>query len=110
MVRSRRLELPRPLGHSDLNAARLPVPPRPHVTAPRKIAPGPVGAGPLAKGRERGNARAWRPAGLPFERGAPTPLPRKAGEELVAYPFLFPFAGSGRITLASAICATLRPI
>ena len=31
MVRSRRLELPRPFGHSDLNAARLPVPPRPHV-------------------------------------------------------------------------------
>ena len=25
------LELPRPFGHSDLNAARLPVPPRPHV-------------------------------------------------------------------------------
>ena len=31
MVRSRRLELPRPFGHSDLNAARLPIPPRPHV-------------------------------------------------------------------------------
>ena len=31
LVRSRRLELPRPFGHSDLNAARLPVPPRPHV-------------------------------------------------------------------------------
>mgnify|MGYP007050641361 CR=1 FL=1 len=31
MVRSRRLELPRPFGHSDLNAARLPVPPRPHA-------------------------------------------------------------------------------
>src|SRR3954468_1785448 len=30
MVRSRRLELPRDLSHSDLNAARLPVPPRPH--------------------------------------------------------------------------------
>src|SRR5581483_7775282 len=30
MVRSRRLELPRGLAHSDLNAARLPVPPRPH--------------------------------------------------------------------------------
>src|SRR3972149_2673049 len=29
MVRSRRLELPRELPHSDLNAARLPVPPRP---------------------------------------------------------------------------------
>ena len=25
MVRSRRLELPRPFGHSDLNAARLPI-------------------------------------------------------------------------------------
>ena len=37
MVRSRRLELPRPFGHSDLNAARLPVPPRPHVM--KKLAP-----------------------------------------------------------------------
>lgn len=32
MVRSRRLELPRVLPHSDLNAARLPIPPRPHMT------------------------------------------------------------------------------
>jgi malonate transporter len=31
VVRSRRLELPRELPHSDLNAARLPIPPRPHV-------------------------------------------------------------------------------
>ncbi len=31
MVRSRRLELPRVLPHSDLNAARLPIPPRPHI-------------------------------------------------------------------------------
>ena len=31
MVRSRRLELPRGRPHSDLNAARLPIPPRPHV-------------------------------------------------------------------------------
>ena len=30
MVRPRRLELPRELPHSDLNAARLPIPPRPH--------------------------------------------------------------------------------
>ena len=30
MVRSRRLELPRSFLHSDLNAARLPIPPRPH--------------------------------------------------------------------------------
>jgi site-specific DNA recombinase len=30
MVRLRRLELPRELPHSDLNAARLPVPPQPH--------------------------------------------------------------------------------
>ena len=29
LVRSRRLELPRELPHSDLNAARLPIPPRP---------------------------------------------------------------------------------
>ena len=32
MVRSRRLELPRSFLHSDLNAARLPVPPRPHIS------------------------------------------------------------------------------
>jgi hypothetical protein len=32
LVRSRRLELPRELPHSDLNAARLPIPPRPHMT------------------------------------------------------------------------------
>ena len=31
MVRLRRLELPRVLSHSDLNAARLPVPPQPHL-------------------------------------------------------------------------------
>ena len=31
LVRPRRLELPRGLAHSDLNAARLPIPPRPHV-------------------------------------------------------------------------------
>ena len=31
LVRSRRLELPRPFGHNDLNVARLPVPPRPHI-------------------------------------------------------------------------------
>src|SRR5689334_329450 len=30
LVRSRRLELPRSFPHSDLNAARLPIPPRPH--------------------------------------------------------------------------------
>ena len=33
MVRSRRLELPRVLPHSDLNAARLPIPPRPQVSS-----------------------------------------------------------------------------
>src|SRR5579875_3239007 len=48
MVRSRRLELPRPFGHSDLNAARLPVPPRPHVIAAGE-GPALAGAGPLAK-------------------------------------------------------------
>src|SRR6266571_1677249 len=31
LVRSRRLELPRSFPHSDLNAARLPIPPRPHA-------------------------------------------------------------------------------
>ena len=33
MVRSRRLELPLRLKNSDLNAARLPIPPRPHFYA-----------------------------------------------------------------------------
>ena len=31
LVRPRRLELPRVLPHSDLNAARLPIPPRPQL-------------------------------------------------------------------------------
>ena len=38
MVRSRKLELPRSFPHSDLNAARLPIPPRPHARR-RPIAP-----------------------------------------------------------------------
>ncbi len=33
VVRPRRLELPRGFPHSDLNAARLPIPPRPHMPA-----------------------------------------------------------------------------
>src|SRR3954447_2073274 len=37
LVRSRRLELPRSFPHSDLNAARLPIPPRPHVPYPLRI-------------------------------------------------------------------------
>ena len=39
MVRSRRLELPRVLPHSDLNAARLPIPPRPHWIGGASLAP-----------------------------------------------------------------------
>ena len=35
LVRSRRLELPRVLPHSDLNAARLPIPPRPRTVRER---------------------------------------------------------------------------
>ena len=35
MVRPRRLELPRACAHSDLNAARLPIPPRPHTEVTR---------------------------------------------------------------------------
>ena len=31
MVRPRRLELPRAFAHNDLNVARLPIPPRPHI-------------------------------------------------------------------------------
>jgi hypothetical protein len=31
MVRMRGLEPPRPYGHGDLNAARLPIPPHPHT-------------------------------------------------------------------------------
>src|SRR3954470_8068120 len=49
LVRSRRLELPRPFGHSDLNAARLPVPPRPHVMSPGRE-PGAGRSGASSKG------------------------------------------------------------
>src|SRR3712207_8191489 len=38
--RSRRLELPRPFGHNDLNVARLPVPPRPHIMIVRRRSEG----------------------------------------------------------------------
>ena len=48
MVRSRRLELPRPFGHNDLNVARLPVPPRPHIMMVR-TGPAPGRSGRLAK-------------------------------------------------------------
>ncbi len=41
LVRSRRLELPRVLPHSDLNAARLPIPPRPLEWLPGKARRGP---------------------------------------------------------------------
>jgi site-specific DNA recombinase len=44
MVRMRGLEPPRPYGHGDLNAARLPIPPHPRVGAGDDIAPG-QGAG-----------------------------------------------------------------
>jgi site-specific DNA recombinase len=43
VVRSRRLELPRAFAHNDLNVARLPVPPRPHILA--------KGAGPCKRPR-----------------------------------------------------------
>ena len=64
MVRSRRLELPRPFGHSDLNAARLPVPPRPHVhengRLSKAVAPGKEGASIKAVGGAQW--RSFRPA------------------------------------------------
>ena len=57
LVRSRRLELPRPFGHSDLNAARLPVPPRPHVMKiGRRSAIATGRARPLAKRPQARNA------------------------------------------------------
>src|SRR3954453_15962410 len=37
LVRSRRLELPRPFGHQALNLARLPIPPRPHYVTLRGV-------------------------------------------------------------------------
>ena len=40
MVRMRGLEPPRPYGHGDLNAARLPIPPHPRVGAGDDIALG----------------------------------------------------------------------
>ena len=46
VVRSRRLELPRPFGHNDLNVARLPIPPRPHINRETGGAGALVGGGP----------------------------------------------------------------
>ena len=46
LVRSRRLELPRAFAHNDLNVARLPIPPRPHVDKGCVRRPRQVGAGP----------------------------------------------------------------
>lgn len=51
LVRSRRLELPRPFGHNDLNVARLPVPPRPHVMNCRRSPGGWQGCAPSKAGR-----------------------------------------------------------
>ena len=63
MVRSRRLELPRPFGHSDLNAARLPVPPRPHVMKKAAAPAARLARRATSKGRGqaqcRGNVPAW---------------------------------------------------
>lgn len=51
-MRSRRLELPRPFGHNDLNVARLPVPPRPHSGFRGRYAL-PLGrSAPLARGHD----------------------------------------------------------
>ena len=36
MVRLKGLEPSRPFGHSDLNAARLPIPPQPHCLQPQQ--------------------------------------------------------------------------
>src|SRR5688572_13634543 len=69
MVRSRRLELPRPFGHSDLNAARLPVPPRPHIERPPE---GPAAGRPvpLAKRFHTRNAASAPKAEQPPDPGS----------------------------------------
>ncbi len=53
VVRPRRLELPRPFGHNDLNVARLPIPPWPH-TMEWGEAPSAEGAGSRGAGRVQG--------------------------------------------------------
>ena len=63
LVRSRRLELPRPFGHNDLNVARLPGPPRPHVNCFRR-APEAFSANFLSW--EAAACRVWR-AAAPLE-------------------------------------------
>ncbi len=75
MVRSRRLELPRAFAHNDLNVARLPVPPRPHIAQGGQARPRLVGARHLATA-PRPCKRAPRPCdgysvGFPAELGEP---------------------------------------
>ena len=79
MVRSRGLEPPRVLPHSDLNAARLPIPPRPHVLTwygGRLAQPKSEGKRKMHADRNRMRRGALRP-----ERGArtgPSTIPRVA--------------------------------
>ena len=60
LVRPRRLELPRPFGHNDLNVARLPVPPWPHSHTTAG-APAAGRSAPLAKPVAARNAPSARP-------------------------------------------------
>ncbi len=65
LVRSRRLELPRPCGHNDLNVARLPVPPRPHMIEGAHCGPRVGRSAPLAggfRGRKRFGCARCKPA------------------------------------------------
>ena len=84
LVRSRRLELPRPFGHNDLNVARLPVPPRPHSQATADD-PAAGRAAPLAKpvaarnasfaARGKGFCRAkWQYRGRPHKHWVCKPV------------------------------------
>jgi hypothetical protein len=77
LVRSRRLELPRVLPHSDLNAARLPIPPRPH-------SPGLVKGGlvkpPVDLKRHFSPGRRTRAKPFPPEQGEDREPERERGE------------------------------
>ena len=87
-MRPRRLELPRPFGHSHLKAARLPIPPRPHVNC-RRSPGGWQGCATSKAGRALqrlcARGRRWLPphgepaAIITGHRGAPTARAGRAG-------------------------------
>jgi hypothetical protein len=89
LVRPRRLELPRPFGHNDLNVARLPVPPWPHDHLSGDASPS-GRSGPLAQARADAQPYRFADAQPSFPYGTGhLALPRcdgwRAGSEAMSF-------------------------